>query len=300
MRVPIVSCLFLAVAGCAPEGPARPDASTHDASAESRDAGDDGGPSEDGGPGGDAGAREDAGGGEDGGLDTGMDGGGADAAAPEDGGTCGAASTGHTLVFDGTDDLGEYPAAQILTPGATLETWERFALTWDPDYLYVTMVSRGFEEDYEPVHVYLEAAESLGAATPSAGKEYDSLVPELPFTPTHLIALRRVSDSGVGGPYNGLYTPAASWEDRALGLVDGIDYWAAADHHTLAARVPWSTLGCPSRLRITAHVVHGEVGNEWKDLVPVGATPWASGGGAYYEIDLGADPAITGWAEHTP
>jgi hypothetical protein len=127
------------------------------------------------------------------------------------------------------------------------------------------------------------------------GKPYGGLTPQLPFTPTHLIAVRRTSDSGTGGPYDGVYTPASSWGDRATPLAEGVDYWIAGDHHTIAVRVPWTALGCPSRLRLSAHVVHGAVANEWKDIVPTTATPWTVSGGAFYEIDLSGDPAISGW-----
>ncbi|MCZ7679228.1 MAG: hypothetical protein M5U28_10925 [Sandaracinaceae bacterium] len=98
----------------------------------------------------------------------------------------------------GVDDAAEYPSSQVLTPGAPLQPWEAFGLTWDADYLYVTMVSQAFEDQYKPVHVYLEARASLGAAAPSTGKTYNSLTPQLPFTPTHVIAVRRTSDSGLG------------------------------------------------------------------------------------------------------
>lgn len=246
-------------------------------------------------------AGEDAAVAADGGGDGGRDAGGPtdagrDAGGALDGGTCGAISAGHTLTFDGVDDAAEYPSSQVLTPGAPLQPWEAFGLTWDADYLYVTMVSQAFEDQYKPVHVYLEARASLGAAAPSTGKTYNSLTPQLPFTPTHVIAVRRTSDSGSGGPYNGVYTPASSWGDRATPLVTGVDTWVASDNHTIAVRVPWSALGCPSELRLSAHVINGAPGHEWKDLVPTTATPWTGTGGGYYEIDLSGDPAIAGWA----
>ena len=311
MRIVLASLVLVLAAGCAAEAERETDAGGGWDAAR-RDAGPtDAGGGEDAAPG-------DAGDVDGGGMDAGSDGGGLDAgpdvdagadagpgdagtdAGGTDAGTCTVASAGDTLAFDGTDDLGEYPAEQILTPGAPLEAWERFGLTWDTDYLYVTMVSRGFEDEYEPVHVYLEAGASLGAASASTGKEYSSLTAELPFTPTHLVAVRRTSDSGSGGPYNGVYTPASSWSDRAVPLAEGTDYWVAGDDHTIAVRIAWADLGCPSELRLSAHVVHAETANEWKDVVPAGATPWATGGGAYYEIDLTADPAISGWVTVTP
>ena len=73
---------------------------------------------------------------------------------------------------------------------------------------------------------------------------------------------------------------------------------------TLSVRVPWSAIGCVDTIRLTAHVVNGPVaGNEWKDFVPLGAQPWGGmtvptmPAGTYYEIDLTADPAVTGWLE---
>lgn len=248
-------------------------------------------------------AGSDAGAADAGALDAGVmrdagsmiDGGFVGDAGALDGGACGTVGAGDTLVFDGIDDAAAYPASQVMTPGATLQSWDRFALTWDSEFLYVTMVSQAFEDQYKPVHVYVEAATTLGPATPSTGKVYSSLTPELPFSPTHLIALRRRSDSGMGGPYNGVYTPASSWNDRALPLDSGSDYWVASDNHTISVRVPWVALGCPSQLRLSAHVVNAVSANEWKDLAPATATPWTTSGGAFYEIDLSGDPAISGW-----
>src|SRR5438445_797149 len=82
-------------------------------------------------------------------------------------------------------------------------------------------------------------------------------------------------------------TPAATWDTRATPLVEGTDVLISADGQTLSVRVSWAALGgCPTALRLVAHVVHGTTGNEWKDLAPTTHTPWLAPGGGYYEIDL--------------
>lgn len=167
------------------------------------------------------------------------------------------------------------------------------ALAWDHTHLFVTLTSAAFAAPYEPLHIYLETGTTLGSATPTAGKEYGGLVPMLPFAPTHVIAIRRVSDAGTGG-YNGVFVPGDGWAVRTLAL-DGATF-VSADSKTLSVQVPWSALGgCPTALRLAIHVVHGQAGNEWKDLVPSTHAPWLANGGGYYEIDLTASPAVAGW-----
>jgi hypothetical protein len=202
-------------------------------------------------------------------------------------------SAGTTVTLDGVADLADYPSAQQLTPGAMLGS-DGAALSWDSQRLYITVQSSAFANAYEPLHIYVEAAAALGEPVPSMGKEYSGLVAQLPFTPTYLIAVRRVSDSGTG-PYDGVFTPDAQWTTRATALVDGTDVFAAADE--ISVQVPWSSLGgCPHALRLAIHVVHAQPGNEWKDLVPATSTPWMAPGGDYYEVDLTGAPAVTGWA----
>lgn len=204
-----------------------------------------------------------------------------------------AISAGQAVTLDGVGDLAAYPSAQQLTPGAMLGA-DGAALSWDSQRLYITVQSTAFASAYEPLHIYVEAATALGQAAPSAGKEYSGLVAQLPFTPTHLIAVRRVSDAGTG-PYDGVFTPAAQWSTRATALVDGTDVFAASDE--ISVQVPWSSLGgCPHALRLAMHVVNAQPGNEWKDLVPSTTTPWMAPGGDYYEVDLTGAPAVTGWA----
>lgn len=213
-------------------------------------------------------------------------------------GSC-AISVGDTVVLDGMGDVAAYPGSQLLVPGATVAATDVVAITWDPTYFYATVTSDGFLDAFEPFHLYLEARTALGTAMPSLGKEYGGLTAALPFSPTHLIAVRRTSDSGTGGPYDGVYVPAGTpaWSVRATSLDVGVHAFVSTDSRTISVRVPWTALGgCPTRLRLVAHVVHGDVGNEWKDVVPTTHTPWAAPGGGFYEIDLSADPAVAGWA----
>ena len=237
-------------------------------------------------------------------VDSGILDSGLEDTGPGDGGSIDAGASclpllgsGTSLAFDGVDDLGKYPAAQLVTPGAPNPSWALFGLAWDGDALYVAMASAGFEDPAEPLHVYLEAGDSLAAPTPSAGKEYGGLTPALPFTATHLVAARRQDDTGTGA-YDGVYTPQAGFTYKTIDLVPGRDVFAASDQHTLAVRVPLEALGCPTRLRLAAHIVHDpmDVNHHWKDLVPITHTPWTTSGGGFYEIDLLGDPAVSSWA----
>ena len=143
--------------------------------------------------------------------------------------------------------------------------------------------------------MYVEASSgALGAASTGAGKEYDSLIAQIGFTPTHLIALRP-TNAGGGMNYNGIWSPTAAWSTQQLAFTDGVDAWTSTSE--VSARIAWSDLGCPTSLRLTAHVVHALPANEWKDFVPLTATPWMSPGGGYYEIDLSGPPAAAGWTE---
>jgi hypothetical protein len=200
-----------------------------------------------------------------------------------------AISPGITPVLDGVDDLADYPEAQRLAPGAMLGA-DGAAISWDAQRFYVTVQSTAFANAYEPLHIYLETAETLGDPTPSQGKEYSGLVPQLPFTPTYLIAVRRVSDAGTG-PYDGIFIPDAQWTTVATPLADGTDVFAANDE--ISVQVPWTALGgCPHAMRLVIHVVHAQPANEWKDLVPATSTPWQAPGGDFDQLDLTGSPVV--------
>ena len=192
-------------------------------------------------------------------------------------------SAGVTVALTGSNDLALYPTAQQVAPGAMLGS-DAAALSWDAQRLYITVQSTAFAQPYEPLHIYIEAGDALAAPVPATGKEYSGLVPQLPFTPTHLIAVRRVSDAG-SGPYDGVFTPASQWTTRATALVDGTDVFASQS--AISVQVPWTALGgCPHALRLALHVVHAQPANEWEDLVPATSTPWLAPGGDYLELDL--------------
>jgi hypothetical protein len=210
--------------------------------------------------------------------------------APVDAGC--AISSGTPLVLDGMDDLAKYPVSQRLSPGAMLGT-DQAAVAWTETHLYVTMVSSAFTAAYVPLHVYVETGALLSASTAVQGKEYGGLTPALPFSPTHLIGVRRISDGGTGD-YNSVFGPASGWQTRVLALES--DTFVSTDHRTLSVRAPWSALGgCPTAMRLALHVVHGQAANEWKDLVPTTHTPWQMPGGGYYEIDLTGAQAVADW-----
>lgn len=213
--------------------------------------------------------------------------------APADAPSGCAISANAAPVLDGSADLDDFAMEQRLAPGAMLGT-DAVAITWDQAKLYVTVASTAFDAEYEPLHLYVEAATTaLATPTPAAGKEYSGLVPTLPFSPTHLIAARR--NNGVD-LYDGVYAPAAGWTTKATALDPGTHVFVAADHHALSVAVPWSSLGgCPHALRVALHVVHAIPANEWKVLVPASHTPWLAPGGGYYEVDLTAPSAISGW-----
>jgi hypothetical protein len=209
--------------------------------------------------------------------------------------------TGAAVALDGADDIDAYAAAQVLRApalGLPLQPWEAFALDWDDDWLYVTIVAQAFEEDFTPFFLYLEA-DPTGPAAPSDGVAYSfgtvTSPSELPFTATHVVALRAVGGAGPqGGPWPGLWRREAGGDVQLVRFAPGRELFVATDRHTISARVPLAPLGHPSRLRVAGHAVWGAAGDEWKDVVPATHTPWASGGG-WYELDLTGPRAATGW-----
>jgi hypothetical protein len=201
------------------------------------------------------------------------------------------------VAFDGDGDLDAIPPGSRLATGAALQAWSGFGMHWDGENLYVALVSEAFEQDYAPFMIYVQAGSGqLAAPTPVDGVEYSGLQPRLPFVPTHLIAARALSDDGAaGGPYNGVFAYGSGELARASRFEPGVDWWLATDRHTLSMRIPRAMLRGADTLRLAAHVVWAQPDNEWKETVPEGHTPWADGGGAYYEIDLTAAPGAEAW-----
>ena len=206
-------------------------------------------------------------------------------------------STGSLIPLDAVDDIAKFAAAQQITPGATLQAWDTFALTWDDDYLYISLTSEAFEQSYVPLHIYVESATgTLGSAVQGSGLEYSTLTPALPFTPTHVITARQLSDDGSAfGPWNGVMAfDGSSWQ-HVIRFEPNIDCWLASDNRTISLRVPRLALGEPDQIRLAAHVVNAIPANEWKDLLPSAHTPWSASANGYYEIDLNGATNVSSW-----
>jgi hypothetical protein len=201
------------------------------------------------------------------------------------------------LTFDGADDVSKLDAAQHLAPlGAPSQAWSQAGIDWDADSLYVAFVSAAFDDPFKPVMIYIEAADTLSAATPAQGVEYSNQTAQLPFTPTHLISARRTSDSGAtDGPWNGVWRAEGGLLTRALRLTPNAGWWVAADNHTLSLRIPRAVFDGATKLRVVAHVVNAAPANEWKDTLPATHTPWVAGGGGYFELDLSGPHPVSGW-----
>ncbi len=203
------------------------------------------------------------------------------------------ASIGERVSFDGTTDIDAFDVQQVLTPGVPTGSSDLFAFDWDADYFYIAIRSDSLASDYKAAFIYLEGAEALTAATPSNGSEYSNQTPSLPFTPTHQISLRQLDDDGSqSGAWNGVWENemdvfqrvARSYEEK---------YNSAS--RTISVKIPRAYV--PGRyLRLAAHIVHAEPGNEWKATVPASHTPWAAGGG-YYEIDTAGGHSVANWVE---
>ncbi len=208
-----------------------------------------------------------------------------------------AETTGKLIALDGKSDYDKFPAAQSVSVGVPLAAWERFALTWDADWLYVAVVSQGFEADLRAFLLYLEAIQGTGGtAQASTGMTYLQQTAQLPFTPTHGIGVRYKTDNQDGfGPWSGVWRKEAGGWVLQQRLKEGREVWRASDRHTLAYRIHRSQLGNPTRIRIAGHLVYGVAGNEWKAVVPTSHTPWSVSTSGYLEIDLGANTAASSW-----
>ncbi len=198
------------------------------------------------------------------------------------------------VTLEGDNDLDAYDAAQVMTPGATLNDWSRYGISWDEDAVYVTLLSSAFEDPYKPLMIYVEALDEPAApAQPSQGTEYSGLTPELAFTPDFLVGARRLSDDGSAeGPYNGVWRyDSGAWE-RVMRLAPEQQWWVSEDQHTLSVAIPRALFEGATTLRMSAHVVNAGVGNEWKEVVPQDHTPWMASGAGYLTLDLSAPPAL--------
>ena len=206
-------------------------------------------------------------------------------------------TTGSVIAFDGKDDIKKYKPTQVVTPGIQLKTWERFALTWDRDWLYITIVSQGFENGVKAFNLYLETA---GATWPTvkqgSGIRYLNQVPMLPFTPTYMLGVRRQSNNNDGfGPWNGIWRKTTKGWILQTRFKTKSDYVVASDKHTISYRVHRAELGWPQKLRWAGHLVNHVAGNEWKLTLPKSHTPWVHSNKGYYEIELANPPNSSKW-----
>ncbi|MCA9521695.1 MAG: hypothetical protein KC609_12010 [Myxococcales bacterium] len=208
----------------------------------------------------------------------------------DDAGSCSVpVSPGHTLSLDGSNDLGKFSAGELHTPGAQLENWTLYGITWDATHLYLALATTAFETGSKVLHVYLEVNANLAIApVESLGKLYGGYTAYLPFTATHVIGARSTDDFGPG-PYNGVWSWSTGDNDWVMTFhaVSGTDLFLSSDKHTIAVRIPWAELGCPSTLRLSAHVINAITDNEWKETLPQTHTPWTESGVGYYDIDFG-------------
>ncbi len=212
-----------------------------------------------------------------------------------------APKTGKLVEFDGKDDVQKLAAAQHVAPGVKLASWAKFALDWDDDWLYLVVVGKGFEADLKAMMVYIQAGDALPAPQPAPGLTYTNLTAMLPFTASHVIALRSKSDAGDGyGPWAGVHERSSGDWRLQTRLQPGVAMWLAGDKHTIAVRIHRAELAPPGvaaikKLRLAAHLVHGGAGHEYKAVVPPAHAPWKTATKGYYEIDLSGAHPVANW-----
>jgi hypothetical protein len=208
-------------------------------------------------------------------------------------------NTGQLIAFNGVNDLDKFADEQKVTPGLLLETWERFAMTWDDDWLYIAVVTKAFQNDLYAFLLYIEAASgSLPAPQTSRGMTYLTHTSHLPFQPTHAIGVRYNTDVGDGfGHWNGIWHfDNSSWRLQTR-LEPKAEYHLASDRHTISYRIHRAELGWPKRIRLAAHLVQDITGHEWKIALPPTHTPWQTSTTGFYEIDLDTNKTAASWSQ---
>jgi glycogen debranching enzyme len=181
---------------------------------------------------------------------------------------------------DGVDDLGKFEAGEQAEPGAKLASWSRVGIAWDERDVWFALVSPTFEDPYKPWMIYLRTVPGGGGA--GLGMEYSGQRAQLPFAPTHAVVVRRQSEDQEG-LWSGVWVPQSEGRWAKRGRFEyGESAWLAADNHTMVVRVPRAWLGGElGEVRLVAHVVNAQPSEEWKEVSPVGHTPWAGGGASY-------------------
>ncbi len=205
------------------------------------------------------------------------------------------------VIFDGSEDLGKLSPDQQVEPGAPLEPWSRWGLEWDDRFLYVALVSPLFQDDFKAAMVYIEPVlDERPESLTRQGVDYSGQRAVLPLDASYMISWRWQQSGAAGDePWSGVYTwRDGSWQ-RVWGMTPGEHLWGASDRHTMSVRVPLGLFGPARRWRLVGHAIHGEPGEEWKELLPASHTPWDGGGGAI-EIDLDGAHGQENWMVETP
>ncbi|HAN31450.1 MAG TPA: hypothetical protein DCQ06_07615 [Myxococcales bacterium] len=196
----------------------------------------------------------------------------------------------------GKDDLDKLGIANQVTPGLTLAPWGRVGLTWDDRFMWLSVVSKAFEQGLKPFILYLAPAD--GAPKPSTGMNYLNQSPKLAFVPKWAIGMRSQSDNNDGfGPWSGVFERVGDQWTQRLRFEPNESYWLATDKHTITVRVPRELIGAQGPMRITGHVVWALPGNEWKHTVPSDAAPWSTTGTSFFVIDPSQSPEVKGWVK---
>jgi hypothetical protein len=204
---------------------------------------------------------------------------------------------GDAVALGTADDLASFPPAQRIAPGAPRSPRSAAAITWDQDFLYVALSTESFDDPWRPLQLYLEASEGpLAPPSPSQGQEYSGLRPWLPFTPTHLVSLRPQPGAPGEAPWSAIWRPRGQAWSQLWRLEPGQSLWWSPAAGVIAARVPLAPLGDVRHLRLSAHVVHAQPGQEWKDTLPDTHTPWAASTSGYYELNLQGPTPSDQWS----
>jgi len=226
--------------------------------------------------------------------------------------------SGGKIALNGVGDFDKFPEGNrvlpgIMTPGEGID-WERFALDWDDQNLYVAIVSKGFETANVPYLLYVEAVradEQFAAAGSRPGLTYFETTGNAPFQANYLVAVRQqsaipVADKPIdSAPWNGVFRYDGGWVRQyrfvphqvttpATAAPSGANLWVSEDKHTIAFRLRWGQLGKPASIRIAGHMVR--TNDSFNVVVPDHHKPWlATATGGYYQISLAGESAAVNW-----
>ena len=123
---------------------------------------------------------------------------------------------------DGVKDLDKMGQANQAIPGVPLAPWEQVAITWDERFIWLSVVTKAFEQGVKPFIAYM--APDVGVAKASSGMTYLNQTSALPFAPKFAVGVQASTDNGDGyGPWSGVFervgTSGNSACDLSLGSV---------------------------------------------------------------------------------